>query len=379
MQVDSGSGKFDFIYYQVIVPLLFCSVTVVGVAGNTLVIYVVFFKKVAHTATNLLLLNLAIADLSFVVICPPFTAYRYALVSWRLGGIACKLMHYLLNVTVYVTIYTLVAIAVVRYMTIVYSYQTKHMRTKRNIIFVCVGIWALFSICNLPIVFLYDVIEDSENNWVDCEKTSEAIGKPLYVTFFVFAYLLPLFVIGLLSIGMVCHIRHKRQAHHSTNVTICASYKRKRHVTRLVIAVVAIFAILWLPIHVHLLLLYSGHLNDVSSEYESVSVFWNVLAYINSCIDPLIYTIASQEFRNSFRCVLCCWSSPGKLNKLTTNDNSDSTCNRNNSRPNGSNASHNHEEHHHHYNQDKCRPDIIPLQDVNNASVNTEQMCDFIA
>lgn len=68
-------SNFAIVYFQVIVPLLFCTVTVVGVAGNTLVIYVIMFKHVARTVTNLLLLNLAIADLSFVIICPPFTAY----------------------------------------------------------------------------------------------------------------------------------------------------------------------------------------------------------------------------------------------------------------------------------------------------------------
>lgn len=73
---DDGNNNFDVIYFHLTVPLLFCSVTVLGVTGNLLVIYVIARKQVSHTVTNLLLLNLAVADLAFVAICPPFTAYR---------------------------------------------------------------------------------------------------------------------------------------------------------------------------------------------------------------------------------------------------------------------------------------------------------------
>ena len=34
---------------------------------------------------------------------------------WPFGDIACRLMHYLINVTAYVTVYTLVLISVIRY------------------------------------------------------------------------------------------------------------------------------------------------------------------------------------------------------------------------------------------------------------------------
>jgi len=77
-----------------------------------------------RTVTNVMLLNLAFADLSFVLVIPPFTAYFYASDSWPFGAAVCKLMHYLVNVTAYVTVYTLVLISVIRYIIIVHGART---------------------------------------------------------------------------------------------------------------------------------------------------------------------------------------------------------------------------------------------------------------
>ena len=73
---------FAFILYEVTVPVLYGIVTALGVVGNSLVIYVIASRQRMRTVTNLLLLNLAVADLSFVVVIPPSTAYVFAANRW---------------------------------------------------------------------------------------------------------------------------------------------------------------------------------------------------------------------------------------------------------------------------------------------------------
>jgi hypothetical protein len=116
--------NFNFIVYELCVPLLFGSITLVGVTGNSLVLYAILSRDRMQTVTNLLLLNLAIADITFVLVVPPFTAYQFATASWPFGDLLCRLMHYLVNVTAYVTVYTLVVIASLRYMTVVHAVHT---------------------------------------------------------------------------------------------------------------------------------------------------------------------------------------------------------------------------------------------------------------
>jgi len=67
------------------------------------------------------------------------------------------------------------------------------------------------------------------------------------------------------------------------------SGSRQRRVTRLLVLIVVVFAVLWLPIHVHLLAAFFGHVPTDSALYMTLSVVWNCLAYANSCVNPIIY------------------------------------------------------------------------------------------
>lgn len=122
---DGGSGMseaeliseyyFHRALYQVAVPIAFSVIIAVGVVGNILVATVTLsHRKMRASTVSLLLLNLAASDLLFLVVCVPFMAYHFAADNWLLGEAACKIAQYSLYVTVYVTVYTLVAIAIIR-------------------------------------------------------------------------------------------------------------------------------------------------------------------------------------------------------------------------------------------------------------------------
>ena len=306
----NGSNPFakpeEDYYFLIVVPILFGFVTLTGVIGNSLVIYVICTKKKMRTLTNLLLLNLAFADLSFVLICPPFTAYQFAMSYWPLhgvlGDVVCKLMHYLLNVTAYVTIYTLVLIAALRYFTIVHSVATVKYRTKKVIQLLVCGIWVTMLLLNIPILSSYGV-QPGYLGLPDCNiYRTQNLGKKVFGTLFIFAYLLPLVVIGLFSIGILLHINgSSSQPGNLASRSEC----RKRHASRLVITVVVIFALFWFPVHIHLLCAYFYKVPETYL-YDTVSVLFNFLAYLNSCINPLIYDSTSKDFRMAFREAVCC-------------------------------------------------------------------------
>jgi len=110
------SSEYIDLLLVYVAPLLFCLISVVGVTGNSFVIYVI--TSTAHmrsSATNILLLNLAVADLYFLTVCAPFMAYKYAMFSWTFGDLACKVVGFSTYTSSYVTVYTLVAISALRY------------------------------------------------------------------------------------------------------------------------------------------------------------------------------------------------------------------------------------------------------------------------
>lgn len=69
----------------------------IGFIGNALVVVVVAANQQMRNTTNLLIINLALADLLFIVFCVPFTATDYALPFWPFGDVWCKIVQYLVR------------------------------------------------------------------------------------------------------------------------------------------------------------------------------------------------------------------------------------------------------------------------------------------
>ena len=277
--VTASNEYFTFFLYEVTVPVLYGIVTMLGVIGNSLVIYVIVSKERMRTVTNFLLLNLAIADLSFVVVIPSSTAYVFAANRWPFGDVACRLMHYLINVTAYVTVYTLVLISVIRYMTIVHTTSTARYRTTGRVVTMIVAIWVLMLAVNIPVLLKHGAVFEESTGVSICVITSELAARQLYGTFFAFAYLLPLTVIVFFSVGILRHImRHKAPMTSSVTSTSALSsgcnagavvgrkqsrsVDKKRKAGRTLVLVVVMFAALWLPVHIHLLVMYFGKIPE---------------------------------------------------------------------------------------------------------------------
>ncbi len=79
----------------IVVPIFFSVVVLVGFFGNLLVVLVVAFNRQMRNTTNMLILNLAVADILFIVFCVPFTATGYALPhAWPFGDTWWVLVYY---------------------------------------------------------------------------------------------------------------------------------------------------------------------------------------------------------------------------------------------------------------------------------------------
>ncbi|XP_076302888.1 allatostatin-A receptor-like, partial [Lasioglossum baleicum] len=92
----------------IVVPIFFGMIGILGLVGNSLVVIVVAANPGMRSTTNILIINLAVADLLFVIFCIPFTATDFVLPYWPFGNIWCKMVQYLIIVTAYASVYTLV-------------------------------------------------------------------------------------------------------------------------------------------------------------------------------------------------------------------------------------------------------------------------------
>uniref|UniRef100_A0A8C4PUF8 G-protein coupled receptors family 1 profile domain-containing protein n=1 Tax=Equus asinus asinus TaxID=83772 RepID=A0A8C4PUF8_EQUAS len=81
-----------------LVPLFFAVLMLLGLTGNSLVLFVICRHKQMRTVTNFYIANLAATDVTFLLCCVPFTALLYPLPSWVLGDFMCKFVNYIQQV-----------------------------------------------------------------------------------------------------------------------------------------------------------------------------------------------------------------------------------------------------------------------------------------
>ena len=118
------------------------------------------------------------------------------------------------------------------------------------------------------------------------------------ITFFVTSYLLPLLLICGLYLCML--MRLWRGVAPGGRVS-AESRRGKKRVTRMVIIVVVIFAVCWCPIQVLLVLKSVELFEPDTSLGVIIQITSHVLAYMNSCVNPVLYAFLSDNFRKAFR------------------------------------------------------------------------------
>lgn len=143
---------------RTVVPIFFGLIGISGFIGNALVILVVVSNPQMRTTTNIMILNLAAADLLFVIFCVPFTATDYVTMIWPFGRLWCKIVQYLIVVMVHASIYTLVLMSFDRFLAVVYPITCRSLRTERNTMKAIAILWFVIITFASPVAFVHDVV-----------------------------------------------------------------------------------------------------------------------------------------------------------------------------------------------------------------------------
>lgn len=101
--------------YIVSFTIAFFLVGIIGVVGNVLVIFVIFHdKKMRKSLTNMLIVNLAVADSIILIFGIPEIVQFMLNRGWILGEAMCRIQRTVLVISLYVSVLTLVALCIER-------------------------------------------------------------------------------------------------------------------------------------------------------------------------------------------------------------------------------------------------------------------------
>ncbi|TSP90512.1 Galanin receptor type 1 [Bagarius yarrelli] len=316
-QLDANRTENETLSPEVvIVPVIFGCIFFLGIVGNTLVIVVIgrIKSKRSRSTTNIFILNLSIADLSFLLFCVPFQATIYSLPEWVFGAFLCKFVHYVFTLSMLVSIFTLVAMSVDRYVAVVLSKKSPCIRNRRNALTGLCVIWALSFIFAAPVAQHQILTNHPEapNSSFCWEMWLEPVARRTYkVTILVIGYLLPLLLITCCYTRVLYHL-HKKIKNMSKK-----SEHSKRKTAQTVLLVVTAFLFCWMPHHIIAMWAEFGDfpLNDASFAFRIMS---HCLAYGNSCVNPILYAFLSENFRKACQQVFTChlFYSPPPVQKI---------------------------------------------------------------
>ncbi|XFF91205.1 hypothetical protein AB1E18_017424 [Capra hircus] len=281
----------------VVVPVLYLLVCAVGLGGNALVIYVVLRHAKMKTVTNIYILNLAVADV-LLMLGLPFVATQNAISYWPFGPVLCRLVMTLDGINQFTSIFCLTVMSVDRYLAVVHPIRSARWRRPRVAKLASAAVWAFSLVMSLPLV----VFADIQEGWNTCNLSwPEPVGLwgAVFIIYTsVLGFFGPLLVICLCYVLIVVKLK-------ASGVRVGSTRRRsERKVTRMVVVVVLVFAGCWLPFFIVNIVNLAFALPEEPAS-AGAYFFVVVLSYANSCANPLLYGFLSDNFRQSFRKVLC--------------------------------------------------------------------------
>ncbi|XP_022097699.1 probable G-protein coupled receptor 83 [Acanthaster planci] len=309
---NNGEQSMDFsnpysVPARAVFITLYAMITIMSLLGNSLVCLVVVRNKRLRSVTNFFLANQALSDMLMTVLNIPFIAFNHLVGSWPFGSLMCHLADYLGMSSVYVSTFMLTAIALDRHSVIVHPLRPRI--TMRTAIAIAVLIWALAMSLSLPYAIYRNLVERPSNkNEVLCLSNypgeSNDFAKYFTLATFIYQFVVPL----ALTSGAYLHIGIKLWAQTSIgDVTAqqqAATNQTKNRTTRMLVLVVAVFAVCWCPINVYLLVSHFRP-HQHKSHILYLSLHW--FAMCSVCINPVAFAFLNKNFRSNLKSSFHCW------------------------------------------------------------------------
>ncbi|KAM4580025.1 C-C chemokine receptor type 5-like isoform 2-T2 [Odontesthes bonariensis] len=289
-------------------PPLYAIFFLLGLLGNSLVIWVIACGVRLRSMTDVCLLNLAIADL-LLVSSLPFLAHQ-ARDEWLFGDTMCKLVLGIYHIVFYCGIFFVCLMSIDRYLAIVHAVYALKARTRSFGMMAAAVTWVAGFLASFPeVIFLKQ--QTGANMSQYCFPAYPQDSEDHNHFWRVFG-LLKMNIVGLfvpLFIMTFCYSQIVWR--------LLFSHSSKKQAIRVVFVVVAVFFCCWVPYNItsffkvlDLLQIYTGC--ERSQGIRLALQVTEAIAYSHSCLNPILYVFVGEKFRrqllrliNRTSCRLC--------------------------------------------------------------------------
>uniref|UniRef100_A0A8C8K2K1 Gastrin/cholecystokinin type B receptor n=1 Tax=Oncorhynchus tshawytscha TaxID=74940 RepID=A0A8C8K2K1_ONCTS len=328
--------------------LLYSLIFLLSVFGNLLIIVVLTVNKRMRTVTNSFLLSLAVSDLMMAVFCMPFTLIPNMLEDFIFGAAMCKTVTYFMGLSVSISTFSLVAIAIERYSAICNPLKSRVWQTRSHAYRVIAAIWVLSLVMMVPYpVFShlksFSKPDRTTGHMCRLEWPSGGVEQTWYMLLLLILFFIP-GVVMIVAYGLIsrelyrgmkfeldqnrensyddgCYIQIPKKppsmelstlttptpappkprvsAEHPRSNTSEAKLLAKKRVIRMLIITAILFFLCWMPLYTA----NTWKAFHISSAHRLLSgapiSFIHLLSYTSVCVNPVIYCFMNTRFRKA--------------------------------------------------------------------------------
>ncbi|NXT77694.1 GPR15 protein, partial [Zapornia atra] len=294
-------------YMSVSLPILYATMFLVGIIGNSILIGALVFKQGVQRLIDIFIINLAASDFIFLITLP-FWVYSEVLDgSWMLGSFLCKASSYIISVNMYCSILLLTCMSADRYLAIIHPSFARRVRTRSCYKRICIGVWLLSFCLGIP-TLLYRELKNEYGKTYCTDKVVTEAEQITSLMLLILAFFFPLWSI----LTFYCTITKRLCMHYQR---AGKHDKKLRKSIKILFIVVAAFVISWVPFNLFKLMAISLGLLEQSDCFPNTvaQVGMKVsspLAFANSCANPFIYYWFDKYIRRAMLRCLCPWAKP---------------------------------------------------------------------
>ncbi|XP_072189886.1 C-C chemokine receptor type 6 [Excalfactoria chinensis] len=287
-------------FTKVFLPVAYSLICIVGLVGNIFVVMTFALYERTKSMTDVYLLNMAIADILFVLTLPLW-AVNYAADKWIFGSFVCKMARGIYAINFSCGMLLLAFISVDRYIAIVQATKSFKLRA-RTLAYsklICLAVWASAILISSS-SFLYSESYSFASNETkmicdhkfDRASDSIVLKSVLLCLQVGFGFFVP-FVFMIFCYAFI--VKSLQQAQNS---------KRNKAIN-VIVLIVAVFLVCQVPYNTVLLVAVANMgKTEKSCDSDNVMAYakytTETIAFLHCCLNPVLYAFIGVKFRSYF-------------------------------------------------------------------------------
>ena len=296
----------------------YCLICVASLVGNSLIGIVVYKTQTLRKPINYFIVNMAMSDLLYPIFLIPLDLTEMFVESWLIGGFfglaLCKLLRFLADISIIVSIQSLVLIAVDRFEAVVFPLRSPLVSSKMCPLFI-LATWIVAIAVLSPYLSIFKLVENQVNLeclacWNEAFGESSSLSNYFLALYVVFLYAPIALLVVLYSIIVV---KLKSQIFPGDQQSFKFEQqraKRNRNVLKMAIAIVVGLVLCWVPWSIsNLLTLFAWEWNRTLPcgiyLYHDIAFFISLLSF---AINPCICFTFSGNYRQGLKRLLKCFN-----------------------------------------------------------------------